>query len=202
MAITRQKIVAALNVRLKRAETMATLEEYIDGALKAISGMARWSDMRTSSDVAIVAGTSYILAPSGMRELDAIVPTVDGRLDKPLTPQTLEWIRQHQVRVSARGIPRDFCRRGNLIDLYPVCDRNVTLTVHYWQWHPLGDQILFSDPFQEAIYSLVQANYLEGKGLLADPKYAQCLQKFQQEISGPAASMVELPEPTTQINNA
>ena len=173
MAITKDNMVDELNARLNRSETTTTLAQEIRGALRYISGFAKWKALYVVSGGSdtIASGTNSIAYPTGLRVLDKIVFN-DGTYDgKPLTEMDWnQWLKnRHDESSTNYDEPKRYVERGSNIYLDPVPDDNdgVTdwaYTLYYWQWHPDQATILFGDEFEEALYELLMWKYLTAQG--------------------------------------
>jgi len=188
--ITKGQIVAAVNARLGLSMTVETLADQVNGALRELSGMAQWRDLRTQTDADIAAFGTAVAIPAGMRLLDRVVTVnVAGRESGPL--ELLEYHRLLTLRAGAQipGHPRGYCLRAANIELWPAANADYTVRVWHWRFHPVQDAILFSEEFREIIYAMTIRAYLQDAGLADSSRYAQATSRVGELLLGllPAA---------------
>jgi hypothetical protein len=184
MAITKAELVTALNTDLNRSETTTTAARAIRRALEHLSGLKLWKDLHTSGTAAIVAGNTSFAAPTGLRVVDAIVLS-DGTYDSlPMEPIAWRDLLTDREGSQSQSEPTHYIYRGRTIEFGPQADASYTATVRYWRSHPDQDAILFGDAFKTALEYATQAFYLSGKGLTADPKFAEVRDLYMDEVGG------------------
>lgn len=163
MSITKANIVTALNNRLKRAETEASIAGEIKSGLSYLSHEGNWPCLHTSADVNLVAGNNSIDFPANFKKEDEIILN-DGTSDsEPLEEISWENILVIRSGNPGRSEPNAYAKRGVKFELDSACEKAYTATVYYWQNHPEQATILFGDEFEEALYNAVLYKYLEGK---------------------------------------
>ena len=161
--ITIAEIVAALNSRLKRAETSDSLINEIKAALTYLSGEGRWSDLRASETYSLVAGDYQLAKPADFRLEDKINIADTTTTYNPLKKTDFDTILKSRSYTVGQSRPVRYSIVGSYIELDAECDQAYTAVVYYWRWHPYQTDILFKGPFREAIYNAVIFKYLEGK---------------------------------------
>ena len=169
--ITKEEILAHLNKELLRAETDATIEEYILGALKDLSLKNEF--IWTETQVDTIVGTPYTSLPADYVSL----LTVSIGTEPPLEKMT--W-REYKVLSAGQtsdnyNLPRHFCVHGGYWYAYPTCDAVYTATLFYNSFVPESEVIdgatvksvdnigyYFSEIFRAAIYAKTKALYCLG----------------------------------------
>jgi len=184
MAITAAALTTNLNAGLQQVETEAELAVPIRRAVDALSKMAKWPDMHTSDDTAIVATDASIADPSDIRILDKITVN-DGTNDsEPLERMTWQdYLRETADGGGSTGEPDRYCRHGGNIYLYPTANASFTVTAWYWKHHQdaaLG--IEFGDEFFNALDFGTQMYFLMDLGLDQDPKEQKMEARFLREV--------------------
>jgi len=185
MTITAATLTTNLNADLQRSEEAADLAVYIRRAVDTISKLAKWPDLHTSDDTAIVATDTRIADPADIRVLDKITVN-DGSTDsEPL--ERMLWADYKRHTADGNGLtgePEYYCRHGGWIYLYPTANAAFTVTAGYWKHHgDPADGIEFGDQFLHAVDFGTQAEYLTAKGLQVDPKADQVGARYTAAIA-------------------
>lgn len=162
MSITAAEVLAEVNERLHRSETVVTDE--LRATLKDLSIRGDFLfDIDTTQT--ITTASTYLSEPSNFKGLVAIVlnDEDDGSGDdgQPLRPIDYdEYLRQREDETTADyDEPLYYCHANNKFYLEPTCDDGASengyqAKIHYWRLHPDSTStILFGDAFREAIYS-------------------------------------------------
>ena len=187
MATTKALILAALNADLKRSESQADIDTKITDALATLSRLHKWDDLYTTdSTQSIVVGGQTIAHPTRFWKLHQVSLYLASNTTEYEALKERPFSKIHNDRSgessAAQGRPLILAHMGTNFEVYPTSDRTYETRIRYWQDHPAQEDILFGDAFTKAINTLVQMNYLEGKGLKASPKYPVLQGIFVNEL--------------------
>ena len=181
MAIAKTTLLTALNADLLRSET--NIDTYIMRALFDLSGRALWKDLHTSDTATIAQGETSFAVPSDIRVLDEITLNDGTHEGEPLTVAAWREILAQREGQQSQGEPTQYRYRGRSIQFHPQADAAYTATTWYWKWCLDPDDIDFGDTFLTALIYATQAFYLTGKGLRADPKFAEVWANYGNALS-------------------